>query len=226
MALTLAAAPLKLMMPPASSVGVGDDKARFFTAQLALRLRAQGLEVLTSEEIGVLLGIERQRQLLGCANSESCLVELSNALGTGATVKTALAKVDDVFQLSLTVLGNDTSVRAELSMRAGSERGLLDGMDGAALELARKLGVAPVRLRPQAWVPGLLGIAAGAAGGLCLWQSSVALGQLQTGTFGAGEGEVVATRGNTLQWTGLSLIGAGAALLLTGVLVFLVQELF
>jgi hypothetical protein len=95
------------------------------------------------------------------------------------------------------------------------------------VDLARKLGVAtPVRLRPQAYVPGLLGVVAGVAGGLCLWQSSVALGQLNTQSFGVGEGELVASRGNTLQWAGLGLIGAGAALLVAGVIVFLVQEIF
>jgi hypothetical protein len=227
LALTLAAAPMKLMMPVASSVGVGDEKVRFFTTQLAQRLRAQGLEVVTSDEIAVLLGIERQRQLLGCANSESCLAEVSNALGTAATVKMAIAKVDDVFQLSVTVLGNDTQVRAELSLRAASERALLDALDDAGVELARKLGVAPpVRLRPQAYVPGLLGVLAGAAGALCLWQSSVAFGLLNSQSFGVGEGELVASRGNTLQWAGLGLIGAGAALLVAGIVVFLVQEIF
>src|SRR4051812_30473339 len=115
-ALALAAAPMKLMMPAATSVGVDDAKTRFFTAHLAGRLRAQGLEVATSEEIGLLLGIERQLQLLGGADSESWLAEISNALGTAATVKTVLARVDDVFQLSLTVLGNDTHVRAEVSV--------------------------------------------------------------------------------------------------------------
>jgi hypothetical protein len=231
LALVLVASPVKLMAPVFSSVGVDAAKARVFTTELAQRLRAQGVQVVTSDEVAVILGAERQKELLGCADANGgCLAELSNALGTTGTVKGAVAKIDDVFQLQLSVLGNDTKVLAETSARASSERALLDAIGDAAVELAAKLGAAPPprgrRLRPQVWAPGLLGLIGGAVGGVLLWESSGAYTQLTTGRFGAGEGELLASRGSTYQLAGWLAVGIGGAALLTALIVFLAQEVF
>ena len=231
LALVLVASPVKLMAPVLSSVGVDAEKARVFTTELAQRLRAQGVQVVTSDEIAVILGNERQKQLLGCADADgSCLAELSNALGTSGTVKGSVAKIDDVYQLQLSVLGNNTKVLAETSARASSERALLDALADAAVELAHKLGAEPPprerKLRPQVWVPGVLGLVGAAVGGVLLWQSSDAYMQLTTGHFGAGGGEDVASRGSTYQLAGLLAVGIGGAALLTALIVFLAQEVF
>jgi hypothetical protein len=221
--LAAAAAP-KLVVPPVSGAGVEDAKLRVFTSQLAQDLRSAGLEVITSDEIALLLGAERQKQLLGCSD-ESCLAELSEALGTSATVKGSIAKVGDVFQLGVTVLGNDTRILAEHGVRVSSEAGLLDALDEAARAVARKLGVTPPRrLRPIAWVPAVLGLAASAAGGYLLAQSRASYDQLNAGRFAFGQGELVATQGGQQQAGGWLALGLGLAAIAAGVLLFLVAQ--
>jgi hypothetical protein len=220
-AVVLAAAPVKLVAPPLTGAGVEDAKLKAFTAQLAQSLRATGLEVISSDEIALLLGVERQRQLLGCADSESCLVELSNALGTSATVKGSLARLDDVYQLTLTVLGNDTRILAEHAARASSERELPVLFDEAARALARQLGVElPRRLKPQAWLPAVLGAAAAVTGSVFLVQAKVSFDRLRSETFLPGEGQLVASRGDTYQLVGFIALGVGVAALLTGILLY------
>lgn len=54
---------------------------------LATHLREHGLKVMTGRDIGAVLGLERQKQLLGCMDdSTSCSAELAGALGVGALV--------------------------------------------------------------------------------------------------------------------------------------------
>ncbi|MBK7861160.1 MAG: hypothetical protein IPJ65_21620 [Archangiaceae bacterium] len=218
----LAATPVKLVAPPLSGPGLSADKVRVFTAALAQSLRASGIEVVTSDEIAVLLGAERQRQLLGCSESESCLAELGNALGTSATLKGNVARLDAVYQVQLTVLGNDTRIIAETSARASDEPALLDPLDEAARALARQLGAKlPRRLKPVAWVPGLLGLLSGAAGTVMLAQSKSDYDTLTHSSFSAGDAERVANRGSALQTGGFVALGVGTALLVAGVLLFL-----
>lgn len=71
---------------------------------LALRMTETGLvRVTTPADVAAVLGLERQRQLLGCGES-SCVAELAGALGARALVTGELAEVGDVLQLSVRVL--------------------------------------------------------------------------------------------------------------------------
>lgn len=62
--------------------------------------------VLSSRDVRTLMGLERQRQLLGCTDSEasSCMAELSGALGARFVLSGTLARLGDTWQLSLTTL--------------------------------------------------------------------------------------------------------------------------
>jgi hypothetical protein len=60
---------------------------------------------MSSNDIGALLGVERQKQLLGCSDDKgSCLTELAGAAGARFVLSGSLAKLGDVFQLNLTTL--------------------------------------------------------------------------------------------------------------------------
>ncbi len=78
------AAPERVVVP---EVSVTDPSLRPLAVQTQERLatelqRLERFEVLTSGDVAQLLGLERQRQLLGCDEAAgSCLAELSNALG-------------------------------------------------------------------------------------------------------------------------------------------------
>src|SRR4051812_13752442 len=83
-ALTLAAAPIRLAAPAWQSVDVDANKTRFFSDYFAQQLQQARPEirVTTETEIGQLIGLERQKALLGCNEASSnCMAELAGALG-------------------------------------------------------------------------------------------------------------------------------------------------
>src|SRR5437763_8898933 len=81
-------APLRLAAPTFSTVNVSREAAAFYTDHFAQQLASSNLRVVTSSEIATMLGIEQQKQLLGCAEgADACNAELANALGVDAVVK-------------------------------------------------------------------------------------------------------------------------------------------
>ncbi|MDQ3266258.1 MAG: hypothetical protein M3Y59_21860 [Myxococcota bacterium] len=79
-----ASAGVKVAAPGLTATGVDPRIAAFFSEHLAQQLAHRGLGVTTAAEISTLLGLERQKQLLGCAD---CQVELGNALGVQGMVQ-------------------------------------------------------------------------------------------------------------------------------------------
>jgi hypothetical protein len=61
-------------------------------------------DVISSRDVQTLLGAERQRQMLGCAEEGACLTELAGALGARFVLSGSLAKLGDTYQLTLQTL--------------------------------------------------------------------------------------------------------------------------
>src|SRR5437868_3179177 len=119
-----------------SVTGVPTDRAEFYSEYVAQQLVAGGLKVVTPKEVASLLGMERQRQLLGCADSGSCVAEIASALGADGVVQGEVAKLDSGgYQVSLKVVwSRDGRPLSLFTGRALDEPGLLDVMGkGAAL---------------------------------------------------------------------------------------------
>lgn len=75
-----------------------------FTDALTDAVSRAGLfEVLSSHDVAALLGMERQKALLGCASTQ-CMMELSDALGARFMMTGSLTRLGEVWQLSLTTL--------------------------------------------------------------------------------------------------------------------------
>jgi hypothetical protein len=89
-ATTLVATP-RLALLELSPIDVPAERAAYATEQLGIALLNEGLVVTTPSDIRALLGLERQKQLLGCDEGASCLAELSGALGAGAIIAGQLA---------------------------------------------------------------------------------------------------------------------------------------
>ena len=70
---------------------------------LAGALADQGLEVVTSQNMTALLGLEKQKQLLGCSDG-SCLAELGGARGADYVVRGNMAVLDSETAVALTLL--------------------------------------------------------------------------------------------------------------------------
>lgn len=64
-------APLKVAAPGFNVINLEARLGEFYTEHTAQQLKLLGLEVITVREIASMLGLERQRQLLGCSEGAS-----------------------------------------------------------------------------------------------------------------------------------------------------------
>jgi TolB-like protein len=60
-----------------------------------------GLEVIGRSDINALLGLEKQRQLLGCGEDTSCLVEIGGALGVDYLLTGSLGRLGALYRVDL-----------------------------------------------------------------------------------------------------------------------------
>jgi hypothetical protein len=169
----MAAAPT-LGVPGLTVVGLKPELASFYTQRLAAELRLAGVKVTSTEEISALLGIERQRQLLGCSDdSSSCYAEMVQALGVDAVVTGSIAKVGDVIHISLNVTRRaDASHAAVVALEAAHETEVVERLAVAAREIGSSLGARPpgslTLVGKLGVVPAALALGAGLTGAL-LW---------------------------------------------------------
>lgn len=92
--------------------GVDEGTARLLGDALAGELRKRpGVRVLSQADVAALLGVERTRQMLGCAES-GCLAELGGALGADRIVHGSLGRVGDSLVVNLATLDPKKAVTA------------------------------------------------------------------------------------------------------------------
>ncbi len=113
------------------------DYAPALTDKLAQRLVAAGLSVRTQDDISRLLGAERQKELLGCADDgNSCMLELTNALGSRYVVAGRVDRLGDHFLVNVSVTD---SVDASVVVNVHREAGEVDDLPGALDQVADDL---------------------------------------------------------------------------------------
>jgi len=216
LATLLAQAP-KLAAPPWTAVDVPADKAAFFATHFASALRDRGVGVITAEDIAVLIGAERQRQLLGCStDTSSCMVELGAALGAELLLVGSIARLDSTFVVSLRVAkSSDGKVVAQEQARASGQEALLDALTGAASSLASQLNPAAPSRRPSPFiVPAVIAGVTAAAGAVLLVLALVTSGELDRALVPGANREAVnaiGSRGQTLEAAGWICVGVGIA---------------
>lgn len=96
----------KLILLTLTGAGVEQAQLESVTDRIAATLQARAVfEVLSARDVQTLLGLERQKQLLGCAETAtSCFTELSGALGARFVTSGSLVKLGDAYQLTLSTL--------------------------------------------------------------------------------------------------------------------------
>lgn len=237
----LSASPMTIAAPGLRSVNVKPEVASFFSDHLARELKAQKLNVVASEDIATLIGMERQKQLLGCSDeaAQSCLVELSNALGADAVLNGSIGRFEDITQLHLAIVDSKSAKTLATydEKVTGSDKRVLESLSTGARSLARDLrkatGEPPPSVesngssvvRPATAIPaaaGLVGIGAGIAFRL----SAVGkLNELKNPTRPHSFDEISATAeaahlNETLSYAGFGLgalgIGTAVVLAITG----------
>ncbi|MFT3712603.1 MAG: hypothetical protein QM817_33560 [Archangium sp.] len=236
--------PLRIAVPGLRGVRLSEQELEFYAEHLAQNLRAPGLVVVTSREISTLLGIERQKQLLGCGDgANSCVAELANALGADAVVLGDVARIDDTFQINLELITpSDASVLAQGSRRVSGQVASLDALASLGRELGRGLltkkgRAVPAELQVQtsagaapprawSWVPVGAGVAIAGAGALFLSFAEANAAVLRNPTGGAlkpsyaaqirDEGKLFQALGAVFLGVGIAATAAGFGLVLFG----------
>src|SRR5688500_16256709 len=93
-AVVVSIAPMKLALPGLQVVGIDPKLGAFYGEHFAQQLTLRGARVTSTSEISALLGLERQKQLLGCSDeASSCMAELAKALGVDGLALGDVAKV-------------------------------------------------------------------------------------------------------------------------------------
>ncbi len=86
-----------------------EQRADYITEQLGVELVRAGLVVTTPADLRAVLGLERQRQLVGCEGT-TCLAELTGALGAEIVVLGQVARSSAGYRLTLKGVKASTGV--------------------------------------------------------------------------------------------------------------------
>lgn len=229
-ALTVAlhAGSMSLVSPTWKTVQVPPDLAEFYADHLAQALRREGFKVVTASELTALLSLERQKQLLGCAeDAAACVAELGAAMGCDGVLLVNLAKLEDLYRGNLKIVGTQqNNIVSEVSVEATGQKALLRELDEGAKRLA---GGIPHAARPEVtavtavssgvrqywWIPAAVGVVGGAVGTVGFVSSSEQHRLLKTELAESGvtsEAYAVANRGKAMQtmgWVGMGVAAAG-----------------
>lgn len=233
--------PLKLAMPDLQVVNIEAKEAAFYTEHLAQAMKYPEVSVVTAREMATFLGLERQRQLLGC-DATSCITELAGALGADVVVMGDVARLGGGVQVNVKVLSATTGkTLATFSKRAANDAESLDVLSEGGHEVLLQTCHALQRPVPEGllmarqpalvrhwWVPGAAGIAvAGVGAGLFL----VAQGDYQTLAKASADAPLTReqasnalTRGKVLEPAGVGCLVAGGIGLAASITLFTIHR--
>lgn len=90
-----------------------------------------------------MLGMERQRQLLGCTEDTSCMAEIANALGTDLVAVATVGRVGNTYLVSVKLIDGRTSrTAARASTESNDPNLLLKAIWSASQDMLEKYGAA------------------------------------------------------------------------------------
>lgn len=163
-ALAVAASPVKLAALPFERAGIDEGLATLVQDSLVNHLAEKPfLQIVTDRDMAALLGLEREKQLLGCAgDSRSCVAELTGALGVEALVTGSIGRAGRSFQLNVKVIdaAGAKTLFAFSSEPVANEEALLGLCASLAESIAARFEArAPGASSAAPWV--LVGVGAG-----------------------------------------------------------------
>jgi hypothetical protein len=208
---------------PFRAVDVTEGKGALVSEHIATRLIEQGVRVSTPRDVAAVLGLERQKQLLGCGGDGSCVAEIAGALGVTELLNGELARVDDGYRLLVKVISaKDARPQFVRSVSLKSEREVFEALDAWAFAIAGKEAPRAARsLMPV--VPMAIGGAAMVVGAGFLTSAAVSWGALQQRADAAlsyADAQTARVNGERDQVLGIALAGGGAVALAAGVVWF------
>lgn len=130
---------LKIAVTSFTGVNVKPELLQFFTEHFGSSLAANGVKVTTPAQIQAVIGLERQKQLLGCGEStESCIAELGNALGVDGIATANIALLDTTYRMNVRIVSATTGeVLASGTPTLKSQNAVVDELTVAAQKMSR-----------------------------------------------------------------------------------------
>lgn len=236
LAMFVAATPVKVASTDWVFSGLDPALAGALESRFVTLLARGGIHVTTAKDVKAMLGLERQKQLLGCAES-ACTAELAGALGVDGVLFGSVVKAGAGYTVTLRVASaSSAQPMSSLSERVAGVEGLQDWLDEAAKKMADELQgksgppqeavvatVAP-RSKVVPWVPAILGGAVAIGGAVVFSLRSGPANELQTRVF-PDAATVSATRksGEAFETAGLAMIGVGVAAIVASAIWFAVS---
>jgi TolB-like protein len=134
--------------------GVAPGTATILTA-IVVDGASRGFDVISQTDVASMIGFERQRQLLGCAEDSGCLAEIGGALGVDYVLSGQVGQIGSRYHLSLQLLD---ARKAKVASRVArfSERdddALAAAAQGAVVDLMAGVG-GQARVTPPPRPPG------------------------------------------------------------------------
>lgn len=131
---------MKLASPGFSSLNLSREATSYYSDFFAQQLTQEGVRVVTASEVQAVIGIERQKQLLGCADSSSCIVEIANALGVDGVIVGSIGKLEDRYQVTVKIVSaKDGSLIGAYSVQATGDKDLVEKLTRIASETAPEI---------------------------------------------------------------------------------------
>lgn len=229
-ALTLSAAekPKLVVLELSAGSGVDASLTAPLTEAVTNEVQARGyFEVMSSRDVQQLVGMERQRELLGCSDaSKSCMAEISGALGARFILSGSVAKLGDAYQLTLSSLD---SQKAQPLGRATRLARSLEALRTMLPFAVAEATATPAPPPPSRVLPYTL-LGAGAAASLfgLVWGALHLSQEQQLATFldaGASTPGLLGTRAGyeaqlrnleTQRWVAVGALGAGVVSMILG----------
>ena len=216
----------KLVVLDLVAQGAKPEEAAALTEAITQELSQRGLyQVVSSSEVRTMLGVERQKQLLGCSDdAASCTAELAGALGSRFVLSGSLARLGDALQLSVQTIDTHKAQPVGRAIRiAENARALAEQLRWTVAEATgMPLPPPPSRVLPFTLMGtgAALMVAGGALGVVGLTTDAALQNELDGTRALASLDYYQAQAASASLYKTLSLVGAGvgAALLVTGIL--------
>lgn len=121
------AVPKLVILEISAGGGVDPSVAAALGDAITLEVQRRGYFTATSmKELQTMLGVERQRQLMGCSETASaCMSELADAIGARFVMSGSLTRLGDAFQLSLQTIDTTRAQPIGRTVRIAKETSAL-----------------------------------------------------------------------------------------------------
>lgn len=131
---------MTLALPGLQGADISKEKTDFFTAHFSTQLQRLGLNVTSAEDIAAAIGLERQKQLLGCTDDTTCMTEIASALGADGIITGKLAKLGNTYAANMKVIeAKSGKAIALFSATVESEALVLEMLNLGAKEINNQL---------------------------------------------------------------------------------------